>query len=98
MTEASRRQLMELIEANLEQARAEAVAQSCGERFPGLSPLPPGTPIMADVKTAATLFSLSAKTLERLRAAHPDFPAIKVGDRVLYNVFRCWQWFDEYAG
>ena len=95
MTEASRRQLMELIDANLEQARAEAVATA--GTFPATSPLAPGTPVMADSETAAALFSLSRATLDRLRK-QTDFPAVQIGSRVLYNVYDCWRWFSDHAG
>lgn len=85
--------LTEKLTAVVEEEKAEAEASAVVQ---GLSPLPPGTPVIADNKSAPELFSLSQSTLEKLRRRYPDFPAKQAGDKVLYNVFRVWQWFDEY--
>ena len=87
--------LLEVYEASIQQARAEAVATA--GTFPATSPLAPGTPVMADSETAAALFSLSRATLDRLRK-QTDFPAVQIGTRVLYNVYDCWRWFSDHAG
>ena len=85
--------LTERLTAVVEEEKAEAEASAVVQ---GLSPLPPGTPVIADNKSAPELFSLSQSTLDKLRRRYPDFPAKQAGDKVLYNVFRVWQWFDEY--
>ena len=85
--------LTEKLTAVVEEEKAEAEASAVVQ---GLSPLPPGTPVIADNKSAPELFSLSQSTLDKLRRRYPDFPAKQAGDKVLYNVFRVWQWFDEY--
>lgn len=92
-TEALMATLQAQITACVEEERAEA---ETGEVTKGVSPLPPGTPILADNRNAPELFSLSVSTLEKLRKRYSDFPAKQAGDKVLYNVFRVWQWFDEY--
>ncbi|MBQ3424411.1 MAG: hypothetical protein IJH38_04345 [Clostridia bacterium] len=79
--------------AAIEEERAEARA---AESHRALSPLPPGTPLLADNSTAPALFSLSVTTLEALRRRYPDFPAIKVGGKILYNTYRVWEWVDTY--
>ena len=81
------------VTACVEEQRAEAEASAVVQ---GLSPLPPGTPVLADNKRAPELFSLSLSTLDKLRRRYEDFPAKQAGDKVIYNVFRVWQWFDEY--
>lgn len=81
------------IMAAMEEARAEALAD---RSHSAPSPLPPGTPLLADNSTAPALFSLSVTTLEALRRRYPDFPAIKVGGKVLYNVYRVWEWVDRF--
>ena len=91
--EALARQLAARLTAVVEEEKAEAEVSAVVK---GLSPLPPGTPVLADNKSAPELFSLSQSTLEKLRRRYPDFPAKQAGDKVLYNVFRVWQWFDQY--
>lgn len=101
MTGTQREQLMAIIDASLAQARAEGLAQSWGESCAGVSPLPAGTPLFADVKTAAGLFDMSPRLLTNLRLSHRDFPAGKLGEnssKVLYDIPRCYAWFARRLG
>jgi len=63
--------------------------------------LPPGTPLIVDIDTAAQLFGESPATLRALRLANPDFPAGKLGrnnQKLLFDVPRCYQWFARQLG
>ena len=65
-----------------------------------MSTLPPGTPLMATTPKAAEIFGRSPKTLYRLRNRYPDFRAltIKTGREVLFDIPRCYEWFQSWAG
>ena len=62
--------------------------------------LPPNTPLFASTKDAARLFSVGRTTLYKLRRDHPDFRELTIqsGREVLYDVPRCYQWFQQRCG
>lgn len=62
--------------------------------------MPPGTPLLAKPERAAEIFGVSAKTLYRMRLCNSEFDrlTIKIGNEVLYDVPRCYQWFAQYLG
>ena len=62
--------------------------------------LPMNIPLIAKTSDAARLFGVARTTLYRLRRDHPDFRelTIKSGREVLYDVPRCYQWFQQRCG
>ena len=63
-------------------------------------PLPPGTPLFATTKEASRLFGLGRTRLYELRRDHPDLRelTIKTGREILYDVGRCYSWFQQFGG
>lgn len=57
-------------------------------------------PLFASTQEVSRLFSVGRTTLYRLRRDHPDFNelTIKSGREVLYDVPRCYQWFQHRCG
>ena len=62
--------------------------------------LPPGTPLMAKTSEATKLFGIGRTTLYKMRRDYPDFNAltVKANKDVLYDVPRCYQWFQDRCG
>ena len=72
--------------------------QQIEEQTPtAVSPLPPGTPILATIKQFDELFNISSTNLQRLSRV-PGFPAVRVGGSVRIIVFDALEWFRQYAG
>lgn len=65
-----------------------------------MNPLPDNAPLLAKTEVAETLFGLSRTTLWKLRRKYPDFKrlTIKTGREVLYDVPRCYDWFQAHLG
>ena len=57
-------------------------------------------PLIAKTSEVARLFNVGRTTLYKLRRDHPDFRelTIKSGREVLYDVPRCYQWFQQRCG
>ena len=62
--------------------------------------LPPGTPLMAKTSEAAKLFGIGRTRLYELRRDHEDFRqlTIRTGRETLFDVPRCYQWFQDRCG
>lgn len=62
--------------------------------------LPPGTPLFATTQETAKLFGIGRTRLYELRRDHPDFRelTVKTGRDVLFDVPRCYEWFQRYGG
>lgn len=60
--------------------------------------LPPNTPLLAKTARAVEIFDIPRNQLLKLRRMYPDFPAVKVGRDVYYDIPRCYAWFGEYLG
>lgn len=56
------------------------------------------TPYLLTRKAAAERYSLSERDLDRLYRAHPEFPVIRKGRRVLIHRDRADAWFTDYIG
>lgn len=56
------------------------------------------TPYLLTRKASAERYSLSERDLDRLYRAHPDFPVIRKGRRVLIHRDRADEWFTDYIG
>lgn len=54
--------------------------------------LPSDTPLLCDVKTAEKILGMSRSTLQELRNKYSDFPTVKVGRSVLYDIPRIYAW------
>lgn len=57
-------------------------------------------PLFASTQEVARLFSVGRTTLYRLRRDHPELKAmtIKTGREVLFDVPKCYEWFQDHCG
>ena len=57
-------------------------------------------PLFAKTADAARLFGVGRTTLYKLRRDHKDFRdmTVQTGREVLYDVPRCYQWFQQRCG
>ena len=57
-------------------------------------------PLMAKTPDAVKLFGLGRTRLYELRRDHPDFRelTVKTGRDVLFDVPRCYEWFQRHGG
>ena len=57
-------------------------------------------PLFASTQEVSRLFGLGRTKLFELRRDHPELKAmtLKTGKQVLYDVPRCYQWFQDHCG
>lgn len=61
---------------------------------------PCDAPLFASTKEAARLFGIGRTRLYELRRDHPELQAMTIttGKQVLYDVPRCYKWFQDRCG
>lgn len=55
--------------------------------------LSPEMPLLAKSPMAAKIFSISERKLFDIRKSYPDFPVVKIGRDIYFDVPRCYEWF-----
>jgi len=62
--------------------------------------LPPNTPLFASTQEVSRLFGIGRTKLFELRRDHPELKAmtLKTGKQVLYDVPKCYEWFQDHCG
>ena len=57
-------------------------------------------PLFASTQEVSRLFGIGRTKLFELRRDHPELKAmtLKTGKQVLYDVPRCYQWFQDHCG
>ena len=57
-------------------------------------------PLFASTKEVSRLFGIGRTKLFELRRDHPELKAmtLKTGKQVLYDVPRCYRWFQDHCG
>ena len=80
--------------------KSRTVIERGGEMDSTTIILPPDMPLFATTSEAARLFGIGRTRLYELRRDHEDFRqlTIRTGRETLFDVPRCYQWFQERCG
>ncbi len=62
------------------------------------SALPPGCPLYTNISTAGAIFGMGENTMRMLVRDHPDFPALRLGKKIVIDVPGLYEWLHKRNG
>ena len=60
--------------------------------------LPFGCPLYAGIASVGELFGIGENTMRAIVKANPDFPALRIGKKILIDVPGAYEWMHEHNG